>query len=234
MNAAATFAAEDRASGLASGAGDPEGPAADPLNAFLAHAALEAGEHQAAEGREALQLMTVHSAKGLEFPVVLICGLEEGIFPHESSLRSDEELAEERRLAYVAVTRARERLYLTCAQQRMHHGKTQHGIPSRFLADLPRDRLVVDRPSLEASAARLAPARARRERDEHSQVIEYDDFDQSVPDEEPFWVGQRVRHRVLGVGEVRACHGRGGDVTLAIEFPEAGLKTIKARFVTPE
>ena len=105
----------------------------DPLTAFLSHAALEAGETQAAEGRPALQLMTVHSAKGLEFHTVFVTGLEEGLFPHENSLSEYDGLEEERRLAYVAVTRARRRLYLTHAQSRMLHGQLRYNIASRFL-----------------------------------------------------------------------------------------------------
>ena len=107
--------------------GPAEG-ASDPLTAFLAHAALEAGETQAAEGRPALQLMTVHSAKGLEFHTVFVTGLEEGLFPHENSMNEADGLEEERRLMYVALTRARRRLYLTHAQSRMLHGQTRYNI----------------------------------------------------------------------------------------------------------
>src|SRR5438045_7828434 len=113
--------------------------ATDPLTAFLAHAALEACDTQAAEGRPALQLMPVHSAKGLEFPTVFVTGLEEGRFPHENSLNEADGVEEERRLMYVAITRARRRLYLTHAQSRMLHGQTRYNIPSRFMAEIPRD-----------------------------------------------------------------------------------------------
>src|SRR2546421_1143740 len=106
------------------------------LPAFLAHAALESGENQAAEGTDALQLMTVHSAKGLEFHAVFITGLEEGLFPHENSLNEADGVEEERRLMYVAITRARRRLYLTHAQSRMLHGQTRYNIPSRFMAGI--------------------------------------------------------------------------------------------------
>ena len=112
--------------------------ATDPLTAFLAHAALEAGETQAAEGRAALQLMTVHSAKGLEFHTVFVTGLEEGLFPHEQSLNEFDGVEEERRLMYVAVTRAKRRLYVTHAQSRMLHGQVRYNIASRFLDELPR------------------------------------------------------------------------------------------------
>src|SRR5258706_4570527 len=108
-----------------------------PLAAFLSHAALEAGDHQAAEGQDALQMMTVHSAKGLEFNAVFMSGLEEGLFPHEQSVMEKDGLEEERRLAYVAITRARQRLYLSFAQTRMLHGQTRYSLASRFLEEIP-------------------------------------------------------------------------------------------------
>ncbi|OBS30609.1 DNA helicase II [Tepidimonas fonticaldi] len=117
------------------------GETVSPLVAFLTHAALEAGDHQAQAGQAAVQLMTVHAAKGLEFDAVFITGLEEGLFPHENSLSSLDGLEEERRLMYVAITRARRRLYLTHAQTRMLHGQTRYHIPSRFLDELPEDSL---------------------------------------------------------------------------------------------
>src|SRR6202043_3225866 len=109
----------------------------DPLISFLSHAALEAGETQAAEGRPALQLMTVHSAKGLEFHTVFVTGLEEGLFPHENSLSEYDGIEEERRLAYVAITRARRRLYLTHAPSRMLHGQLRYNVSSRFFEEVP-------------------------------------------------------------------------------------------------
>src|SRR5690349_18991128 len=109
------------------------------LPAFLAHASLESGENQAAEGADALQLMTVHSAKGLEFQAVFITGLEEGLFPHEQSIMEDDGLEEERRLMYVAITRARTRLYMSHAQTRMLHGQTRYNVASRFLDEIPKD-----------------------------------------------------------------------------------------------
>ena len=108
-----------------------------PLAAFLTHAALEAGDNQAQAGQDAVQLMTVHSAKGLEFDCVFITGLEEGLFPHENSMSDVDGLEEERRLMYVAITRARERLYLSFSQTRMLHGQTRYHVKSRFLDELP-------------------------------------------------------------------------------------------------
>ncbi len=112
-----------------------------PLAAFLTHASLEAGDNQAQAGQDAIQLMTVHAAKGLEFDAVFITGLEEGLFPHENSLSDVEGLEEERRLMYVAITRARKRLYLSFSQTRMLHGQTRYHIKSRFFDELPEAAL---------------------------------------------------------------------------------------------
>jgi DNA helicase II / ATP-dependent DNA helicase PcrA len=117
------------------------GETLSPLVAFLTHAALESGDNQAQAGKDAVQMMTVHAAKGLEFDAVFITGLEEGLFPHENSLSSHEGLEEERRLMYVAITRARKRLYLSFAQTRMLHGRTSYNIKSRFFDELPEDAL---------------------------------------------------------------------------------------------
>ncbi|QPF76516.1 UvrD-helicase domain-containing protein [Roseateles sp. DAIF2] len=112
-----------------------------PLAAFLTHASLEAGDNQAQAGQDAVQLMTVHSAKGLEFDAVFITGLEEGLFPHENSLSDNDGLEEERRLMYVAITRARQRLYISFCQTRMLHGQTRYNIKSRFFDELPEAAL---------------------------------------------------------------------------------------------
>jgi DNA helicase II / ATP-dependent DNA helicase PcrA len=112
-----------------------------PLAAFLTHAALEAGDNQAQAGQDAIQLMTVHAAKGLEFDAVFITGLEEGLFPHENSMSDHDGLEEERRLMYVAITRARQRLYLSFSQTRMLHGQTRYHVKSRFLDELPEQHL---------------------------------------------------------------------------------------------
>ena len=112
-----------------------------PLAAFLTHASLEAGDNQAQAGQDAIQLMTVHSAKGLEFDAVFITGLEEGLFPHENALNDADGVEEERRLMYVAITRARQRLYICFSQTRMLHGQTRYNVKSRFLAELPEAAL---------------------------------------------------------------------------------------------
>lgn len=131
----------DEPTGDDAGGTDATGETMSPLAAFLSHASLEAGDNQAQAGQDALQLMTVHAAKGLEFDAVFITGLEEGIFPHENSLASHDGVEEERRLAYVAITRARQRLYLLHAQTRMLHGQTRYNIRSRFFEELPEGAL---------------------------------------------------------------------------------------------
>ncbi len=146
INAAATFVDDEGAIG--------EGGA---LASFLAHASLEAGEHQAGEGQEAVQLMSVHAAKGLEFDVVFITGLEQGLFPHENSVNEGKDgLEEERRLMYVAVTRARQRLYVSCAQTRMLHGQTRYCVPSSFLEEIPEQLLLKLNTKTLSTAAALA------------------------------------------------------------------------------
>ncbi|STQ88998.1 UvrD-helicase domain-containing protein [Iodobacter fluviatilis] len=111
------------------------------LIAFLSHASLEAGDHQAGAHEEALQLMTVHASKGLEFHAVFLCGLEEGLFPHDNSMNDARAVEEERRLMYVAITRARRRLYITLAQSRMLHGQTRYAVASRFMQEIPQQLL---------------------------------------------------------------------------------------------
>jgi DNA helicase-2/ATP-dependent DNA helicase PcrA len=117
------------------------GETLSPLAAFLTHAALESGDNQAQAGQDAIQLMTVHASKGLEFDVVFITGLEEGLFPHENSASDVAGLEEERRLMYVAITRARQRLYLSHTQTRMLHGQTRYNFRSRFLDEVPSECL---------------------------------------------------------------------------------------------
>jgi DNA helicase-2/ATP-dependent DNA helicase PcrA len=146
INAATAFIAEegygqDATAATLPGENAPGVVEVSPLAAFLSHASLEAGDNQAQAGQDAVQLMTVHSAKGLEFTSVFITGLEEGLFPHENSINEQHGLEEERRLMYVAITRAKERLYLSHTQSRMLHGQVRYNMPSRFLEELPSDSL---------------------------------------------------------------------------------------------
>ena len=210
VNAAAVFSDEDREV--------ESGDAADPLTAFLTHAALEAGEHQAGEGQDALQLMTVHSAKGLEFDVVFLSGLEEGLFPHESSVMERDGLEEERRLAYVAITRARQRLYLSHAQTRMLHGQTRYNLPSRFLEEIPQELMKWLTPRFTRQKA-FSPDFSRTT--------------QPFPLKKPqarevggFRIGQNVIHPKFGSGVIVDIEGQGGDVRVQVNFRDHGLKLL--------
>jgi DNA helicase-2/ATP-dependent DNA helicase PcrA len=181
------------------------------LDAFLAHAALEAGEHQAIAGHDALQLMTVHAAKGLEFHAVFITGLEEGLFPHEQSAHEENGLEEERRLMYVAITRARRRLYLSHAQSRMLHGQIRYGIPSRFLAELPEQVLLHLNRRVEAaypSTSHSAPAPRNTQ----------------AGNDTGFKVGQSVAHAKFGTGIIIDFEGRGSDARVQVKFRDTGTK----------
>jgi len=191
--------------------------ALDPLTAFLSHAALEAGETQAAEGRPALQLMTVHSAKGLEFHTVFVTGLEEGLFPHENSLSEYDGLEEERRLVYVAVTRARRRLYLTHAQSRMLHGQLRYNIASRFLDELPA-----------GTVQWLSPKSGRDARQADSAAVP---VPHAKAHSDPGWrIGQSVRHTRFGLGIIIDAEGRGSDARVQVNFREAGVKWLALEY----
>ncbi|HMA11694.1 MAG TPA: 3'-5' exonuclease, partial [Steroidobacteraceae bacterium] len=215
INAAALFAEE---SGSADALGSEASAATEPgqpdLDRFLAHAALEAGEHQAGAGHDALQLMTVHAAKGLEFHAVFITGLEEGLFPHEQSAHEENGLEEERRLMYVAITRARRRLYLSHAQSRMLHGQIRYGIASRFLAELPEQVLLhLNRRAEPAYTPGYgAPASAPAPRSPQA------------GNDTGFKVGQSVTHAKFGTGIIIDFEGRGPDARVQVKFRDAGTK----------
>jgi DNA helicase-2/ATP-dependent DNA helicase PcrA len=204
VNAAAGFVAEEGTVG-------EEGELAGDLASFLAHAALEAGEHQAGEGDDALQLMTVHSAKGLEFNIVFICGLEEGLFPHENSLNEDKGLEEERRLMYVAVTRARQRLYLCHAQTRMLHGQMRYHLPSRFIDEIPAALLkyLTARAGKAGFAVSPTPSFSGAPRRQESGGLR---------------IGQNVMHAKFGLGVIVNAEGSGNDARVQINFGGAGMK----------
>jgi DNA helicase-2/ATP-dependent DNA helicase PcrA len=184
------------------------------MEAFLAHAALEAGEHQAGAGTDALQLMTVHAAKGLEFHSVFITGLEEGLFPHEQSFSDADGLEEERRLMYVAITRARRRLYLTHAQSRMLHGQVRYGLPSRFLDELPENLLLPLNSRRAAWAQEPAPAA-------------YNGGSQGAAG---FSIGQNVAHPKFGSGVIVSFEGRGSDARVQVKFRDAGVKWLALEY----
>ena len=154
INAAAAFVMEEGYAPDAPGrTGRQQTEQLTPLAGFLSHASLEAGDNQALAGQDALQMMTVHSAKGLEFHAVFITGLEEGLFPHENSMNEAGGPEEERRLMYVAITRARHRLYISFAQTRLLHGQTRYGIKSRFLGELPEGAVKWLTPRVRATSS---------------------------------------------------------------------------------
>lgn len=195
----------------------------DLLTQFLSHASLEAGEHQADVGREALQLMTVHASKGLEFKVVFISGLEEGLCPHEQSTYEANGLEEERRLMYVAVTRARQRLYLSHAQSRMLHGQVRYGIPSRFLDEIP-DKLLKH-----LNSKPVMKSGYDRDYNELSAIMSKQ---QSAAQKNamPWKIGQQVAHSKFGNGVIVSYEGNANDMRVQVNFGREGLKWLAMEF----
>ncbi|MHB8678204.1 MAG: DNA helicase II [Rudaea sp.] len=177
------------------------------LVAFLAHAALEAGETQGEAWEDCVQLMTLHSAKGLEFPVVFLAGLEDGLFPSQKSLDEPGRLEEERRLAYVGITRARQTLVLSYAESRRLHGAETYNRPSRFLHELPRELLHEVRPRVQVSR----PMYAGRFVDDGGETM-------------PLKLGQHVRHASFGDGIVIDAEGAGAHARVQVNFENAGAK----------
>jgi DNA helicase-2/ATP-dependent DNA helicase PcrA len=174
--------------------------------------------------------MTMHSAKGLEFHTVFVTGLEEGLFPHENSLNEFAGLEEERRLMYVAITRARRRLYLTFAQTRMLHGQTRYAIQSRFLDEIPKDlvqwlsqhrRRSMDIDEAEWGAAAPVAAAART-------------APHATPPPPAWRIGQSVRHAKFGVGVIIDAEGRGGDARVQVNFRDAGVKWLALEYAKLE
>ncbi|MGD8583569.1 MAG: 3'-5' exonuclease, partial [Gammaproteobacteria bacterium] len=178
----------------------------DKLTAFLTHAALEAGEGQAREWEDCIQLMTLHSAKGLEFPLVFIVGLEEGLFPSQRSLDEEGKLEEERRLCYVGITRARKQLVLTSTEHRRLYGQDMYPTPSRFVSEIPEHLLneVRSRPSV-------------------SQPL-YSPKSHQTETINGIGVGQRVRHAKFGEGVVINLEGNGAHARVEVNFEHAGTK----------
>jgi DNA helicase-2/ATP-dependent DNA helicase PcrA len=225
---APSFAPAAASEGDPASAGVPaDAGSVQPLTAFLAHASLEAGDNQAGRGQDALQLMTVHSAKGLEFEAVFITGLEEGLFPHENSLdEGDRGLEEERRLMYVAITRARRRLYLTFAQARLLHGQTRYGIRSRFLDELPPESVRWLNPrksrALDPMPSWSMPGFARSP----SEAPGANEGGANAASHHGLQVGQSVRHARFGEGVVIRLQGDGGDARAQIRFGAAGIKEL--------
>jgi DNA helicase-2/ATP-dependent DNA helicase PcrA len=200
----------------------PDTPPDQLLIQFLSHASLEAGDNQANAGDDALQLMTVHASKGLEFHSVFASGLEEGLFPHENSLNDAGGVEEERRLMYVAVTRARRRLYLTFAQSRMLHGQTRYNVASRFLREIPVKLLKRLSPTYERGGGSTSFDRPRTPSSYAPVQV------QQAPKIEaagmPFRIGQNVRHAKFGGGVIIDAEGRGSDARVQVNFGREGVK----------
>ena len=189
-----------------------------PLNAFLAHAALESGEDTGERGEDAVQLMTMHAAKGLEFPVVFLTGMEEGLFPHSRSMQSEEELEEERRLCYVGITRAMKELNLSYAELRRLRGQEHRNRPSRFLSEIPAELLEEVRPTPNVSMpVRMGGAGES----------------QSGPEAGP-GLGQRVSHPKFGEGVILNREGSGDHARVQVNFEGHGSKWLVVAYARLE
>jgi DNA helicase-2/ATP-dependent DNA helicase PcrA len=195
----------------------------DSLTSFLTHASLEAGEHQAGDQDDALHLMTVHAAKGLEFHTVFITGLEDGLFPHQNSQREDGGLDEERRLMYVAITRARRRLYLTFAQRRMLHGQASYSMVSSFLRELPENLLhwITPRVAQRNTFSQYVPA--QREMPVAAPR-------QGSATASGWRIGQAVFHGKFGEGMIVNMEGSGADARVQVNFRNTGPKWLALEY----
>ncbi|MGB5261048.1 MAG: DNA helicase II [Gammaproteobacteria bacterium] len=192
----------------------------DPLSEFLSHAALEAGEGQADAWEDCVQLMTLHSAKGLEFPLVFLCGLEEGLFPHQRSVEEPGRLEEERRLCYVGITRARRQLVLTCAERRRLFGSETYCLPSRFIDEIPKELVDEVRPRPGVSMPRSSPpAAAGNFRNTSAGGLH---------------LGQHVRHNKFGDGVIMNCEGQGSSARVQVNFSRAGTKWLVLAYANLE
>ena len=181
-----------------------------PLDEFLSHAALEAGEGQADAWEDCVQLMTMHSAKGLEFPLVFLSGMEDGLFPHQRSIADPNGLEEERRLCYVGITRAKQNLYVTYAEQRRLHGMDNFSQPSRFISEIPDEHIEEIRPRVQVSRPMRSPGRSSKS---------------TAPGAElGIRLGQRVRHGKFGDGVILNCEGQGAHARVEVNFETAGTK----------
>lgn len=188
----------------------------DPLSAFLSHAALEAGESQGEEWEECVQLMSLHSAKGLEFPLVFLTGMEEGLFPHQRSLQESGRLEEERRLCYVGMTRAMQILYISYAEVRRLHGRETYGAPSRFLGEIPAEML---------SEVRVGLPR---------HVDSWSGITQGEKESDSIKLGGRVRHNSFGDGVVLGVEGRGEHTRVQVNFESVGIKWLVLAYANLE
>jgi DNA helicase II / ATP-dependent DNA helicase PcrA len=191
-----------------------------PLEAFLAHASLESGEGQAEDWEDCVQMMTLHTAKGLEFPVVFLCGLEDGLFPHQRSIDDLEGLEEERRLCYVGITRAMRHLYMSYAEQRRLHGMDNFGTPSRFIEELPPELVEEIRPRVKVARPAIGVARFREPAPEAA-----------APG---IRLGARVRHGRFGDGVILSLEGNGPQARVQVNFENQGSKWLMLAYANLE
>ena len=198
--------------------------AVDELADFLAHAALEAGEGQAAEWEDCVQLMSLHSAKGLEFPLVFLCGMEEGLFPHQRSIDEPGGLEEERRLCYVGMTRAMEQLYLTCAEVRRLYGRENTTSPSRFLSEVP-ESLVED---VRAGAG----LRTRAVKKINPNIAHINAS--GGTEASSLRLGAAVNHKKFGPGTVVMIEGQGEHARVQVRFEKSGSKWLVLAYANLE
>jgi ATP-dependent DNA helicase UvrD/PcrA len=187
-----------------------------PLEAFLSHAVLESGEGQADAWEDCVQMMSLHTAKGLEFPVVFLTGMEDGLFPHQRSLNDLDGLEEERRLCYVGMTRAMKQLYLSYAEQRRLHGVDSYGMASRFIKEIPSELIEEIRPRVQVSR----PVAVSR-------------FRQEEPGLNGVRLGARVRHKKFGEGVILNVEGSGAHAKVEVIFEHQGSKWMMAEFLEP-
>jgi DNA helicase II / ATP-dependent DNA helicase PcrA len=190
----------------------------DPMLEFLAHAALESGDEQAGDAQDPVNLMTLHAAKGLEFPVVFLAGLEEGLFPHQRSLEDSSQLEEERRLCYVGMTRAKQQLFLTYAEVRRLRGAEYRATPSRFLLELPDENVEDVRLGRAASAGRYHSASPA------APAMHWTKAAQEEASAAGVVLGQRVAHKKFGQGVVTKFEGHGNHARVEVHFAEHGAK----------
>ncbi|HVN99535.1 MAG TPA: 3'-5' exonuclease, partial [Steroidobacteraceae bacterium] len=209
---------------------EPEGDDLPPLQSFLAHAVLESGETQGSEWDDCVQMMTLHTAKGLEFPVVFLAGMEDGLFPHQRSINDLASLEEERRLCYVGITRAMRQLYLSYAEQRRLHGVDSYNVASRFIQELPPGLLEEVRPRIQL--ARHAPGAGTPGRREGGGGVGeapgaagggmFRNPVEAAPN--GMRLGSRVRHGKFGEGVVLNLEGQGPHARVHVNFEQQGAK----------
>ncbi|MET3119436.1 DNA helicase-2/ATP-dependent DNA helicase PcrA [Undibacterium sp. GrIS 1.8] len=195
-----------------------------PLSAFLSHASLEAGDNQAQVGQDALQLMTVHSAKGLEFDAVFITGLEEGLFPHENSAKEDSGVEEERRLMYVAITRARKRLYVSFSQTRMLHGQTRYNMRSRFFDEMPEESIKWLSPKIQPSW--FGNKKSAWDEEPSAGANHIAQNFNKTSSKLGWRIGETVMHAKFGEGVIVNIEGGGSNARAHINFGRQGMKLL--------